>query len=266
MPALVDHAELHKHPAALVQLHERLEGLEERQGRPHARLRQLPPSVQQPVGTLADELLGLGHAALLESGSGPDHEQAAGVLELRLGAEGLLEGNPVRDLPQVVHHRLRLVHVAREIDQGLPLVQLLGAVGPKVDPKRVLAPIPDRGRLVGSSDHGLVEDLLALLVATKLNTAQPSTGLGHHCPLLPQPVQEVVLVELLVELRKGVEAAGLLLEQHDMRFQQGDRDVPCVVGLSEELDELRRDLRLRLTEGDALEQRLDNVRPRGTLS
>ena len=45
-------------------------------------------------------------------------------------------------------------------------------------------------------------------------------------------------------------------EEHDMGLQQRDGDVPGVVAVAQELDELRRDLGLRLTQRDALQQRL----------
>ncbi len=45
-------------------------------------------------------------------------------------------------------------------------------------------------------------------------------------------------------------------EEHDVGFQQGDGDVPGVVGLPQELNELRGNLGLRLAQRDAFEQRL----------
>ena len=45
-------------------------------------------------------------------------------------------------------------------------------------------------------------------------------------------------------------------EEHDMGLQQRDGDVPRVVRLAQEADELAGDLGLRLAQADALQQRL----------
>ena len=45
-------------------------------------------------------------------------------------------------------------------------------------------------------------------------------------------------------------------EQHDVRLQQRDGDVPRAVGLAQEADELGGNLGLRLAQRDAFQQRL----------
>ena len=107
--------------------------------------------------------------------------------------------------------------------------------------------------------HAAEEDVVRLLPVPVLR--QRETGAGHVAvaTLSPQPDQGVSLAQEPVELRERVEAPRLLRVADHVVLQERHGDVPRVVGLTEELDEFTRNLRLRLRQRDALQQRLHHV-------
>ena len=155
--------------------------------------------------------------------------------------------------------QLGVIDGSREIGDELPLVELLGAVQPVGLPQAQLR-LGDAAHLAGGGAlHAAEEDILRLLPVSVLRQRQPRARHLAIAPLAPQTHEHVLFAEETVQLRQRVETPRLLGIAHHVVLEQRDCDVPRVVRLAQKLDELARNLRLRLTERDAFQQRLHHV-------
>ena len=76
----------------------------------------------------------------------------------------------------------------------------------------------------------------------------------------------VILIQQAINMRERIETPIVLWEEHNVRLQQGNGDVPRIVRLPEVPNHLRGYLRLRLAQRYALQQRLHNIRAMALLS
>ena len=76
---------------------------------------------------------------------------------------------------------------------------------------------------------------------------------------MPLMVYRKLLFHPMFSIKVHVKGSPDLGEEHDMGLQQRDGDVPGVVAVAQELDQLRRDLGLRLTQRDAFQQGLHSI-------
>lgn len=100
------------------------------------------------------------------------------------------------------------------------------------------------------------------------NTEWQNTCEPVSCTSLPHNTHPVVRTKLksqmsnshlLVQFSQCVEASSLIREYDDVALQQRYGYVPRVERLAQELDQFRGDLGLRLTQADALQQRLQDT-------
>mmetsp|Transcript_5293 Transcript_5293/g.19056 ORF Transcript_5293/g.19056 Transcript_5293/m.19056 type:complete len:807 (+) Transcript_5293:4168-6588(+) len=261
--------ELDQDARGLLQLHDGVERVQDRDVRARARLRELPPPVEKQLDRLFAVLLRVVDPSAVERVVHAHDVDLRGFLNFgrrRRRGEEVSDRVPVVHSPRAVQLQLGVLHRAREVGDELPLVQLLRAVQPVRLPQAQLrlrhpGDLP-RARAL----HPAEKDVLRLLPVPVLRQREPRAGDVRRAPLPPQTDKDVLFAEEAIQLRERVEAPRLLRVPNDVVLEKRDCDVPRVVRLSEVLDELARYLRLRLRQRYALEEGLDDVRPHRGLS
>mmetsp|Transcript_12124 Transcript_12124/g.36403 ORF Transcript_12124/g.36403 Transcript_12124/m.36403 type:complete len:203 (-) Transcript_12124:2788-3396(-) len=197
-----------------MQLNHLLHAPQQRHLGPPIHLRQLPPRGQQEAGGGLGILFRLRHLAVHDVQVRRHYvRRHAGLRVHGTGDDIDTEGVPVRGnvAPQGLCLQQDVISATRILGDHLPLAQLLGRVQVGLVPQHLLVLL--NGVLLPGLAHDVQQHVLGGRQQAGRQQGQGGAGVLCAAPPPPQPVQQILLPKLLVQRRKGIEAAGVVGEE-----------------------------------------------------